>query len=105
MSEADFQFNPPQISCFGDTSERKTLDQLADEMEAASRRYHGSAIHHVESGCNYRIVGVHFRESDMALCVEYTPIRSAMHNRVKFARSIEEMDFGTRFVFDGGLLK
>lgn len=104
MSEADFQFNPPQISCFGDTSERKTLDQLADEMEAASRRYHGSAIHHVESGSNYRIVGFHFRESDMALCVEYTPIPRRRRNCV-FARSIEEMDFGTRFVFDGGLLK
>lgn len=85
--------------------ERKTLDQLADELEAASDRWHNSTIRHVKSGGDYRIVGVHFRESDTALCVEYTPIRSTFHNRVKFARSVEEMDFGTKFVFTGGYLK
>lgn len=88
-----------------DATERKTYDQLADELEAASDRYHGSEIRHVKSGGRYRIVGVHHRESDMAVCVEYTPIGSAFHNRVKFARSIEEMGFGTRFVFVGGILK
>ncbi|WP_233713844.1 BRCT domain-containing protein [Aquamicrobium zhengzhouense] len=86
-------------------SERKTYDQLADELQAASDRYHGSEIQHVKSGGRYRIVGVHHRESDMAVCVEYTPIGSTFHNRVKFARSIEEMAFGTRFTFVGGALK
>ena len=85
------------------TQERKTLDQLADELLAASDRYHGARIHHVKSGGEYSIVGVHFRESDMAICVEYTPVRSQFYNRVKFARSIDEMGFGIRFVFCGGI--
>lgn len=84
--------------------ERKTLDELAEELWDASQRYHGAAIQHVKSGSDYRIVGVHHRESDMAICIEYTPIRSTFHNRVKFARSIEEMDFGNRFIFAGGLV-
>lgn len=81
------------------SEERKTLDQLAEELEAAHQKYGGKRIVHVKSGGLYRIVGFHFRESDMALCVEYTPRKS---NRVKFARSIEEMDFGKRFLFCGG---
>ena len=81
------------------SQERKTLDQLAEELEAAHQKYGGERIIHVKSGSLYRIVGFHFRESDMALCVEYTPRKSDFYNRVKFARSIEEMDFGTRFVF------
>lgn len=82
-------------------SQHKTLDELADEMEAASMRYHGQAIVHVKSGNRYRITGVNFRESDMAIQIVYTPIRSAFHNRVLFARTIEEMDFGTRFLIAG----
>ena len=85
-------------------SERKTLCQLADELDHTSQRLHGSMIHHVKSGEDYRIVGVHFRESDMAICVEYTPI-GEFYNQVKFARSIEEMEFGTRFVFKVGIVK
>ncbi len=85
------------------SEERKTLDQLAEELEAASDRYHGARIHHVKSGAEYSIVGVHFREHDMAICVEYTPVRSEFYNRVKFARSIDEMGFGIRFVFCGGI--
>ena len=85
------------------SGERKTLDQLAEEMEVVSDRYHGARIHHVKTGAEYSIVGVHFRESDMAICVEYTPIRSEFYNRVKFARSIDEMGFGIRFVFCGGI--
>lgn len=80
--------------------ERKTLDQLAEELQEASQRYHGSKIEHTKSGARYRIIGVHHRESDMALSVEYTPL-GAFYNRVKFGRSIEEMDFGRRFVFQG----
>lgn len=79
----------------------KTLGQLAEELEAASDRYHNMQIVHPKSGGHYRIIGVHFRESDMALCVEYTPIRSEFYNRVKFARSIDEMAFGTRFILQG----
>lgn len=86
-------------------TERKTLDQLAEELLEASNRYHGNEIEHIKSSARYRIVGVHFRESDMALCVEYTPIRSPFYNLVKFARSVEEMDFGTRFVFIGGFVR
>lgn len=84
------------------SGQRKTLDQLAEELEAASDRYQMREVRHVKSGVRYRIIGVHFREHDMALCVEYTPMRSPFYNRVKFARSIEEMDFGTRFLFCGG---
>lgn len=81
------------------SQDRKTLDQLADELLAASDRYHHARVRQVETGEEYRIVGVHFRESDMAICVEYTPIRSRFCNCVKFARSIGEMEFGTKFVF------
>ena len=84
------------------SNERKTLDQLAEELDSASDRYQMREVQHVKSGVRYRIIGLHFREHDMALCVEYTPMRSPFYNRVKFARSIEEMDFGTRFLFCGG---
>lgn len=80
-------------------SERKSLDQLAEELEVACDTWIHRDIRHVKSGAQYRIVGLHFRESDMALCVEYTPVRSTFFNRVKFARSIDEMEFGSRFVF------
>lgn len=85
-------------------TERKTYEQLAAELSAVTH-YIDSVVQHVKSGDQYRIVGVHFREHDMALSVEYTPMRSPFHRHVKFARSIEEMDFGTRFVFVGGSVK
>lgn len=85
------------------SNKSKTLDQLAEELEAASDRYHNMLIKHQKSDGLYRIIGVHFRESDMAVCVEYTPIRSEFYNRVKFARSVEEMDFGNRFILSEGL--
>lgn len=94
--------------------ERKSLDQLADELSDTWNRWHGSVIQHVKSGGRYKIVGMHFRESDMALCVEYCPEEDEQligthraagkifASRVKFARSVEDMNFGTRFVFVGG---
>ena len=97
--------------------ERKTLDQLADELDAASKQWHNAEIQHVKSGGRYRIVGFHFRESDMALCVEYCPLDGlkeiGFHPaagtictvRVKFARSVSEMAFGSRFIFCGGTLQ
>ncbi|QTG12377.1 hypothetical protein G6M86_03575 [Agrobacterium tumefaciens] len=85
-------------------SERKTLEQLAAEI-SAHEDWIESVIQHVKSGDQYRVVGVHFREHDMALSVEYTPMKSPFHRHVKFARSIEEMDFGNRFVFVGGVVK
>lgn len=80
-------------------TERTPLEQLATDLEATSCLYHGRKIRHVATGGLYRIVGVHYRESDMALCVEYTPLRSGFYNRVKFARSVPEMNFWERFVF------
>lgn len=80
-------------------SERKTLDQLATEIESC--KFHNAMIQHVKNGDKYRIVDVYHRESDMALSVLYSPIGD-FFGRVKFGRSVEEMDFGTRFVFIGG---
>lgn len=97
--------------------ERKSLDQLADELEAASKQWHNAEIQHVKSGSRYRIVGFHFRESDMALCVEYCLLDGLKEigshpaagtictARVKFARSVSEMAFGSRFIFCGGTLQ
>lgn len=82
-------------------TERKSLEQLAAEIHEHAH-WLESVIQHVKSGDQYRIVGLHFREHDMALSVEYTPMRSPFHRTVKFARSIQEMDFGNRFVFVGG---
>jgi hypothetical protein len=84
--------------------ERKTLEQLAAELSSHGHMLE-SVVQHVKSGDQYRIVGIHFREHDMALSVEYTPMRSPFHRHVKFARSIEEMDFGKRFVFVGGVVR
>lgn len=82
-------------------TERKSLATLADELSEASNRWNGSKIIHHASGDKYQIVGVHHRESDMAICVEYTPF-GEFFNRAKFARSVEEMGFGKRFLFIGG---
>ena len=76
---------------------RKTYEELAEEVHVASLQYHGQTVQHVASETQYRIIGVHHREKDMAVCVEYTPI-GKFYNQVKFARSIAEMDFGNRFV-------
>lgn len=96
---------------------RKKLDELAAELERAAHAWHNLDILHVKSRTKYRIVGFHFRESDMALCVEYCPSADLVevgHHpeggaiskaRVKFARSVEEMGFGSRFVFAGGTVQ
>lgn len=81
-------------------SERKTLEQLTAEISAHDH-WIGADVEHLKSGGQYRITGLHFREHDMALSVEYRPIGS----QVKFSRSIEEMDFGNRFVFVGGTVR
>lgn len=81
---------------------RKTLEELAAEIAEAYRKYACSKVQHVKTGGIYMIVGAHFREHDMALCLEYSPDANP---KVFFSRSIEEMDFGTRFVFIGGPVK
>lgn len=81
--------------------ERKTLEELSRTLDHASRHV-GSKLLHKKSGKKYRIVSVHFRESDMAICYVYTPIGSEFYNRVTFSRTEAEMDFGGRFLFDGG---
>lgn len=91
------------------SKERKSYDELAAILTEASEQWHGKTIQHVKSGGLYDIVGVHFRESDMAVCIEYCPAEyreivgtyvTSMINisKVKFARSVEEMGFGTRFI-------
>lgn len=84
------------------SGERKTLDQLAEELEAMTVRMRGNTVRHVKSGALYSITGVYFRESDMAMSVQYTPYDSRFYGRVIFGRTIEEMAFGTRFTFEGG---
>lgn len=82
---------------------KRSLEELAAELLAASNRWHGAKLRHIKSGKIYRVVGVHFRESDMLICLEYTPLGSEFYNRVKFARSIGEMAFGTRFTCLGNV--
>lgn len=83
-------------------TERKTLEELAAETHAAEERYCFSQILHVKSGNDYVITGVHHREHDMALSIEYSPL-GKHYMQVYFSRSLEEMDFGNRFVFVGGV--
>ena len=78
-------------------SERKSLADLAIELAEASLKYQGQRILHVKSGDFYRITDVQFRESDMAIEVTYSPL-GEFYGQVRFARTIEEMDFGKRFV-------
>lgn len=80
-------------------SERKSLADLAVELRNAELEYHGQRILHVKSGEYYRIAGVQFRESDMAIEVTYSP-QGEFYGQVRFARTVEEMDFGKRFVID-----
>ncbi len=81
-------------------SERKSLADLAVELGNAAQQYQGKRVLHVKSGDFYRITGVYFRESDMAVSVRYTPAGSEFHGQVEFGRSIEEMDFGKRFILE-----
>lgn len=83
--------------------ERKSLEELAQILKLASPHV-GSTIFHKKSGTSYLIIGVHFRESDMAVCYVYTPFKSEFSGKVRFSRSISEMDFGTRFIFTGHLI-
>lgn len=78
-------------------SERKSLADLAVELRSAELDYHGQRILHVKSGEYYRITGVQFRESDMSIEVTYSP-QGEFYGQVRFARTVEEMDFGKRFV-------
>lgn len=78
-------------------SERKSLADLAVELRDAELKYHAQRIAHVRSGEFYRITGVQFRESDMAIEVTYSPL-GEFYGQVRFARTVEEMDFGKRFV-------
>lgn len=78
-------------------NERKSLADLAVELNAAAQQYQGQRILHVKSGDFYRITDVQFRESDMAIEVTYSP-QGEFYGQVRFARTVEEMDFGKRFV-------
>lgn len=90
MTDDDqFVFNP---------AERKSRAELAVELRDAELKYHAQRIAHVRSGEFYRIIGVQFRESDMALEVTYSPL-GEFYGQVRFARSVEQMEFGKRFVF------
>ena len=95
------------------SEERKSYDDLAAILKEANERWIGQTIQHVKSGGLYDIVGAHFRESDMAVCIVYCPAEyrgtagtyamvKVNTSKVKFARSVEEMGFGSRFVFVGG---
>lgn len=53
---------------------RRTLQDLAEETREAEDKWLMSTITHVKSGDLYMIVGIHHREHDMALSVEYSPI-------------------------------
>lgn len=84
---------------------RKTMAELAAEISEAETRYCFNTIRHVKSGGEYVITGAHFREHDMALSVEYSPVDEDGYHKVYFSRSIDEMAFGTRFVFTGGIAR
>lgn len=77
--------------------ERKSLADLAVELNAAAQQYQGQRILHVKSGEFYRITDVQFRESDMSVEVTYSPV-GEFFGQVRFARTIVEMDFGKRFI-------
>lgn len=80
-------------------TERKSLADLSVELRKAERDYQGRRILHVKSAEYYRIIGVQFRESDMSIEVNYSPI-GEFFGAVRFSRTVEEMDFGKRFVID-----
>lgn len=80
-------------------SERKSLADLAHSLNNVAQRYQGRRILHVKSGEYYRIVDVYYRESDMAPSVQYSP-QGQFFCQVKFGRTVEEMDFGKRFVLE-----
>lgn len=78
-------------------NERKSLADLAVELAEAQLAYQGERILHVKSAEYYRIIDVQFRESDMSIEVTYSPM-GEFFGQVRFARTVEEMDFGKRFV-------
>lgn len=79
------------------SNERKSLADLAVELNAAAQQYQGQRILHVKSGDYYRITDVQFRESDMSVEVTYSP-QGEFYGQVRFARTVLEMDFGKRFI-------
>ena len=81
------------------TDARKSLADLAVMLADAERAYLGKRVLHVKSAEYYRITGLQFRESDMSIEVTYSP-QGEFYGTVRFARTLAEMDFGRRFIFD-----
>jgi hypothetical protein len=66
-------------------------EQTLDELEARIaplRAYVGMKVQHVKSGGWYRVVGVHFVESDMTLHFTYETLT---RRPVQFSRPIGEL--------------
>jgi len=80
------------------SDDRKSLADLAVELAEAGAKYGDQRILHIKSGDYYRIIGVQFRESDMALELTYTPT-GEFYGQVRFSRTVDEMDIGKRFIF------
>lgn len=80
---------------------KRPVQELRDEL-SAYQKHIGSRVKHIASGGRYDIISVHFRESDMAVCFEYSPVGDEL---VRFSRPVSEMLLDGRFVFIGGVLR